>query len=72
VNAQMRSVVHVANARGAPYVIRMSWLTCTQDRITLQRARSIHEEYENRYVARLGRRGRDRLLALLNKVMEVG
>jgi DNA-binding MarR family transcriptional regulator len=39
---------------------------------TLQRARSIHEEYENRYVARLGRRGRDQLLALLNKVMVVG
>jgi DNA-binding MarR family transcriptional regulator len=39
---------------------------------TLQRARTIHEEYENRFVARLGRRGRDQLLALLNKVMEAG
>jgi DNA-binding MarR family transcriptional regulator len=36
----------------------------------LQRARTIHEEYENRFVARLGRRGRDQLLALLNKVTE--
>jgi DNA-binding MarR family transcriptional regulator len=39
---------------------------------TLLRARTIHEEYENRFVARLGRRGRDQLLALLNKVMEAG
>jgi len=38
--------------------------------VTLQRARTIHEQYENRFVARLGRRGRDQLLALLNKVME--
>jgi hypothetical protein len=28
--------------------------------------------YENRFVTRLGRRGRDQLLALLNKVMERG
>jgi hypothetical protein len=39
---------------------------------TLQRARAIHEAYEDRFVARLGRRGRDQLLALLNKVMEAG
>jgi DNA-binding MarR family transcriptional regulator len=39
---------------------------------TLQRARAIHEAYENRFVTRLGRRGRDQLLALLNKVMESG
>jgi len=39
---------------------------------TLQRARAIHEVYENRFVTRLGRRGRDQLLALLNKVMEAG
>jgi DNA-binding MarR family transcriptional regulator len=36
---------------------------------TLQRARAIHEGYENRFVTRLGLRGRDQLLALLNKVM---
>jgi DNA-binding MarR family transcriptional regulator len=36
---------------------------------TLQRALAIHETYENRFVTRLGRRGRDQLLALLNKVM---
>jgi len=40
--------------------------------VTLQRARAIHEAYENRFVTRLGRRGRDQLLALLNKVMEAG
>jgi DNA-binding MarR family transcriptional regulator len=40
--------------------------------VTLQRARTIHEAYENRFVTRLGRRGRDQLLALLNKVMEAG
>jgi len=39
---------------------------------TLQRARTIHEAYEERFVARLGRRGRDQLLALLNKVMASG
>jgi DNA-binding MarR family transcriptional regulator len=39
---------------------------------TLQRARAIHEAYENRFVTRLGRRGRDQLLALLNKVMDCG
>jgi DNA-binding MarR family transcriptional regulator len=39
---------------------------------TLERARAIHEKYEDRYVERLGRRGCDQLLALLNKVMEVG
>jgi DNA-binding MarR family transcriptional regulator len=39
---------------------------------TLQRAQTIHEAYENRFVTRLGRRGRDQLLALLNKVMEAG
>jgi DNA-binding MarR family transcriptional regulator len=39
---------------------------------TLQRAQAIHEQYENRFVTRLGRRGRDQLLALLNKVMEAG
>ena len=37
---------------------------------TLQRARSLHEVYESRFVTRLGKRGRDQLLALLNKVME--
>lgn len=37
---------------------------------TLQRARAIHEEYESRFVTRLGKRGRDQLLALLNKAME--
>jgi len=37
---------------------------------TLQRARAIHEEYESRFVTRLGRRNRDQLLALLNKVMD--
>ena len=40
--------------------------------VTLQRARTIHEAYENHFVTRLGRRGRDQLLALLNKVMEAG
>jgi DNA-binding MarR family transcriptional regulator len=40
--------------------------------VTLQRARTIHEAYEQRFVTRLGRRGRDQLLALLNKVMEAG
>ena len=40
--------------------------------VTLQRALTIHEAYENRFVTRLGRRGRDQLLALLNKVMEAG
>jgi DNA-binding MarR family transcriptional regulator len=40
--------------------------------VTLQRARTIHEAYEHRFVTRLGRRGRDQLLALLNKVMEAG
>ena len=39
---------------------------------TLQRARAIHEVYESRFVTRLGRRGRDQLLALLNKVMDGG
>jgi DNA-binding MarR family transcriptional regulator len=39
---------------------------------TLQRALTIHDAYENRFVTRLGRRGRDQLLALLNKVMEAG
>lgn len=38
----------------------------------LQRARVIHDAYESRFIARLGRRGRDQLLALLNKVMEAG
>ncbi len=38
----------------------------------LQRARTIHEAYEDRFAARLGRRGRDQLLALLSKVMEAG
>ena len=37
---------------------------------TLQRARNIHEVYESRFVTRLGKRGRDQLLALLNKVMD--
>ena len=37
---------------------------------TLQRARAIHETYENHFVTRLGRRGHDQLLALLNKVMD--
>jgi DNA-binding MarR family transcriptional regulator len=37
---------------------------------TVQRARALHEVYESRFVTRLGRRGRDQLLALLNKVME--
>jgi DNA-binding MarR family transcriptional regulator len=40
--------------------------------VTLQRARTIHDAYESRFVTRLGRRGRDQLLALLNKVMEAG
>ena len=40
--------------------------------VTLQRALTIHDAYENRFVTRLGRRGRDQLLALLNKVMEAG
>jgi DNA-binding MarR family transcriptional regulator len=40
--------------------------------VTLQRAHTIHEAYENRFVTRLGRRGRDQLLALLNTVMEAG
>jgi DNA-binding MarR family transcriptional regulator len=39
---------------------------------TLQRAPAIHEGYENHFIARLGKRGRDQLLALLNRVMEVG
>jgi DNA-binding MarR family transcriptional regulator len=39
---------------------------------TLQRALAIHEAYEERFIERLGRRGRDQLLALLNKVMEAG
>jgi DNA-binding MarR family transcriptional regulator len=39
---------------------------------TLQRARAIHEVYEHQFVTRLGKRGRDQLLALLNKVMEAG
>jgi len=37
---------------------------------TLQRARTLHEVYESRFVTRLGKRGRDQLLALLNKVMD--
>ena len=37
---------------------------------TLQRAQTIHEGYESRFVTRLGKRGRDQLLALLNKVMD--
>lgn len=40
--------------------------------VTLQRALLIHEAYENRFIARLGRRGHDQLLALLNKVMAAG
>ena len=39
---------------------------------TLQRALLIHEAYESRFIARLGRRGHDQLLALLNKVMDAG
>jgi DNA-binding MarR family transcriptional regulator len=39
---------------------------------TLQRARVIHDAYESRYVARLGKKGRDQLLALLNKVTDSG
>ena len=39
---------------------------------TLLRALAIHEKYETRYVERLGRRGRDQLLALLNKVTQIG
>jgi len=38
----------------------------------LQRARAIHDAYESRFIARLGKRGHDQLLALLNKVMEAG
>jgi DNA-binding MarR family transcriptional regulator len=44
----------------------------TFGKVTLQRAREIHDAYEERFVARLGRRGRDQLLALLNKVMASG
>ena len=44
----------------------------SQGNAILQRARIIHEAYESRFVTRLGRRGRDQLLALLNKVMEPG
>lgn len=40
--------------------------------VTLQRARAIHDAYEERFVARLGRRGHGQLLALLNKVMDSG
>jgi len=40
--------------------------------VTLQRARAIHDAYESRFTARLGKRGRDQLLALLNKVMASG
>jgi DNA-binding MarR family transcriptional regulator len=40
--------------------------------VTLQRAREIHDAYEERFIARLGKRGRDQLLALLNKVMDSG
>lgn len=36
---------------------------------TLERARAIHETYESRFIARLGRRGCDQLLALLNRLM---
>jgi DNA-binding MarR family transcriptional regulator len=43
-----------------------------QGQSILQRARVIHDAYENRFIARLGRRGRDQLLTLLNKVMEAG
>jgi DNA-binding MarR family transcriptional regulator len=39
---------------------------------TLQHAAVLHEAYEEQFVARLGKRGRDQLLALLNKVMESG
>ena len=39
---------------------------------TLQKARAIHEGYENRFVTRLGKRNRDQLLMLLNKVMDGG
>ena len=39
---------------------------------TLQRARVIHDAYESRFITRLGKRGRDQLLALLNKVMDSG
>jgi len=31
---------------------------------------SLHEVYESHFVTRLGKRGRDQLLALLNKVMD--
>ena len=41
-------------------------------KVTLQRAREIHDAYEERFIARLGKRGRDQLLALLNKVMDSG
>ena len=40
--------------------------------VTLQRARVLHQAYEQQFVTRLGRRGRDQLLALLNKVMATG
>ena len=39
---------------------------------TLQRACQIHDAYEERFIARLGRRGHDQLLALLNKLMDSG
>lgn len=42
----------------------------TRGSAILQRARVLHTAYEQQFVARLGRRGRDQLLALLNKVME--
>jgi DNA-binding MarR family transcriptional regulator len=41
-----------------------------QGEAMLQRARALHSAYEERLVDHLGKRGRDQLLALLNKVME--
>jgi len=40
--------------------------------VTVQRAHAIHDTLEERFSARLGRRGRDQLLALLNKVIASG
>jgi len=43
-----------------------------QGNSTLQRARAIHEAYEDRFITRLGKRGHDQLLVLLAKVMPSG
>ncbi len=40
--------------------------------VTVQRAHVIHDALEQKFISRLGTRGRDQLLALLNKVIDSG